>query len=47
MLIEYKNHKIFAFSDTHGLNHRLDIPKDADSLYQYKVDAPSIYICVV
>ena len=32
MLIEYKNHKIFAFSDTHGLNHRLDIPKDADIL---------------
>ena len=32
MLIEYKNHKILAFSDTHGLNHRLDIPKDADSL---------------
>ena len=32
MLIEYKNHKIFAFSDTHGLNHRLNIPKDADIL---------------
>jgi len=32
MLIEYKNHKIFAFSDTHGLNERLDIPKDADIL---------------
>jgi alpha-beta hydrolase superfamily lysophospholipase len=32
MLIEYKNHKIFAFSDTHGLNHRLDIPKDVDIL---------------
>ena len=32
MLIEYKNHKIFAFSDTHGLNDRLDIPKDADIL---------------
>lgn len=32
MLIEYKNHKIFAFSDTHGLNARLDIPKDADIL---------------
>ena len=25
MLIEYKNHKIFAFSDTHGLNDRLEI----------------------
>ena len=32
MLIEYKNHKIFAFSDTHGLNHRLNIPKDVDIL---------------
>lgn len=32
MLIEYKNHKIFAFSDTHGFNHRLEIPKDADIL---------------
>lgn len=32
MLIEYKNHKIFAFSDTHGLNDRLDIPKNADIL---------------
>lgn len=32
MLIEYKNHKIFAFSDTHGLNYRLNIPKDADIL---------------
>ena len=32
MLIEYKNHKIFAFSDTHGLNNRLDIPKYADIL---------------
>ncbi len=32
MLIEYKNHNIFAFSDTHGLNDRLDIPKDADIL---------------
>ena len=32
MLIEYKNHKIFAFSDTHGLNDRLEIPKDADIL---------------
>lgn len=32
MLIEYKNHKIFAFSDTYGLNDRLDIPKDADIL---------------
>lgn len=33
MLIEYKNHKIFAFSDTYGLNDRLDIPKDAQILY--------------
>lgn len=32
MLIEYKNHKIFAFSDTHGFNGRLQIPKDADIL---------------
>ena len=32
MLIEYKNHKIFAFSDTHGFNDRLQIPKDADIL---------------
>ena len=32
MTIEYKNHKIFAFSDTHGLNDRLEIPKDADIL---------------
>lgn len=31
-MIEYKNHKIFAFSDTHGLNYRLNIPKDADIL---------------
>ena len=31
-MIEYKNHKIFAFSDTHGLNYRLKIPKDADIL---------------
>ena len=32
MIINYKNHKIFAFSDTHGLNYRLKIPKDADIL---------------
>ena len=32
MLIEYKNHKIFAFSDTHGFNDRLQMPKDADIL---------------
>ena len=32
MTIEYKNHKIFAFSDTHGLNDRLEMPKDADIL---------------
>jgi|GEM_PF-172765 hypothetical protein len=32
MLIEYKNHKIFAFSDTQGLNNRLEIPEEADIL---------------
>ena len=32
MLIEYKGHKIFAFSDTHGMYRRLDIPVDADIL---------------
>ena len=32
MLINYKNKKIFAFSDTHGMNNRLEIPKDVDIL---------------
>ena len=32
MTIEYKNHTIFAFADTLGLNYRLQIPKDADIL---------------
>ena len=32
MLIEYKGHKIFAFSDTHGMYRRLDVPVDADIL---------------
>ncbi len=32
MLIEYKGHKIFAFSDTHGMYRRLSIPADADIL---------------
>lgn len=32
MLIEYKGHKIFAFSDTLGMYRRLDIPVDADIL---------------
>ena len=32
MLIEYKGHKIFAFSDTHGMYRRLDAPADADVL---------------
>ena len=32
MLIEYKGHKIFAFSDTHGMYRRLGIPADADIL---------------
>lgn len=32
MLINYKNKKIFAFSDTHGMNNRLEIPEDVDIL---------------
>ena len=32
MLINYKNKKIFAFSDTHGMNNRLKIPEDVDIL---------------
>lgn len=32
MLIEYKGHKIFAFSDTHGMYRRLSVPVDADIL---------------
>lgn len=32
MLINYKNKKIFAFSDTHGMNYRMEIPKDTDIL---------------
>ena len=32
MLIEYKGHRIFAFSDTHGMYRRLSIPADADIL---------------
>ena len=30
MTIEYKGHKIFAFSDTHGMYRRLNVPADAD-----------------
>lgn len=32
MHIEYKGHKIFAFSDTHGMYRRLAVPVDADIL---------------
>lgn len=32
MLIDYKGHKIFAFSDTHGMYRRLAIPSEADIL---------------
>ena len=32
MIIEYKAHKIFAFSDTHGMYRRLSIPADANIL---------------
>jgi len=32
MLIEFKGHKIFAFSDTHGMYRRLTVPADADIL---------------
>lgn len=30
MTIDFKAHKIFAFSDTHGMYRRLSIPADAD-----------------
>lgn len=32
MTIDFKAHKIFAFSDTHGMYRRLSIPADADIL---------------
>ena len=32
MLIEYKEHKLFAFADTHGMYRRLYIPVEADIL---------------
>lgn len=32
MLVEYKGHKIFAFSDPHGMYRRLDVSADADVL---------------
>lgn len=32
MLIDFKAHKIFAFSDTHGMYRRLAVPADADIL---------------
>ena len=32
MLIDYKGHNIFAFSDTHGMYRRLSIPADTDIL---------------
>ena len=32
MYINYKGHRIFAFSDTHGMHRRLGIPADADIL---------------
>lgn len=32
MLFEYKNHKIFAFSDTHGMHHKLEIPENINIL---------------
>ena len=32
MLIQYHNHRIFAFSDTHGMYRRLAMPADADVL---------------
>ena len=31
-LIEFKHHKIFAFSDTHGMYRKLGVPSDADIL---------------
>lgn len=32
MIIDYKGHRIFAFSDTHGMFRRLSIPAEADIL---------------
>lgn len=32
MLIDYKNHRIFAFSDTHGMYRRLHVPEETDIL---------------
>ncbi len=32
MIIPFKNHKIFAFSDTHGMHSQLRIPSEADIL---------------
>lgn len=32
MLVPYKNHQIFAFSDTHGMHSCLTIPSEADIL---------------
>lgn len=32
MIIPYKNHSIFVFSDTHGMHSRLTIPSEADIL---------------
>ena len=32
MTIDFKAHKIFAFSDTHGMYRRLTIPADTDIL---------------
>ncbi len=32
MLIDYRGHKVFAFSDTHGMYRRLAVPADADIL---------------
>ena len=32
MLFNYKEHRIFAFSDTHGMHKRLHIPEAADIL---------------
>ena len=32
MLFNYKEHRIFAFSDTHGMHNRLHIPEEANIL---------------
>ncbi len=32
MLFNYKEHRIFAFSDSHGMHRRLYIPETADIL---------------